>query len=284
MGIVKRALVLAGGGIAGVAWELGVLCGIQDADPELAAEVTGADVIIGTSAGSIVAVQVSSGTPLPELYDQQQEPVPSNAPPAADISQFITRFAAAADGVGSAEELRRRIGAFALEVDSAGEPARRASIAARLPVHTWPDQLIQVTAVDAETGEPVVFTRDSGVDLVDAVTASTAVPAVWPTATIDGRRYMDGGMRSATNADLAAGYDRVLVLTPMPRDMPTMWNRLPAEIERLGAAEVHVVYGDAAAAAAFGTNPLSLATRGPAARAGRDLGAREAVHVAKLWH
>lgn len=282
MGIVKRALVLAGGGVAGVAWELGVLRGIQDADPALAAAVISADVIIGTSAGSLVAVQVTSGTPLARLYDRQLEAVTAPTPE-VDVSRFITRFTEVAQGADGPEDLRRRIGAFALEVDAAGEPARRASIAARLPVHTWPDQLIQVTAVDAETGEPVVFTRDSGVDLVDAVTASTAVPAVWPPATIDGRRYMDGGMRSATNADLAAGYDRVLVLTPTPENMPTMWNRLPAEIERLAPADVHVVYGDGPSLAAFGTNPLSPATRAPAARAGRDVGVREAGAVAKLW-
>ena len=67
----------------------------------------------------------------------------------------------------------------------------------------------------ADNGEFVAFEKSSGVSLVDAVAASCAVPGVWPPVTINGRRYIDGGMRSAVNADLAAGYERVVVLAPI---------------------------------------------------------------------
>jgi NTE family protein len=137
--------------------------------------------------------------------------------------------------------------------------------------------------VDAATGETVVFTRDSGVDLVDAVAASCAVPGVWPPVTIGDRRYVDGGVRSSTNADLAAGCDRVLVVLPAPKDQPDPFSRLDAEIEQLAPVPVLVVYADAASVAAFGTNPLSPLTRPPAARAGRAIGQAEAARVAAYW-
>jgi NTE family protein len=150
-------------------------------------------------------------------------------------------------------------------------------------VHTWPDRVVLLTAIEAETGELTIFTRESGVPLVDAVAASCAVPGIWPPVTIDGHRYVDGGVRSGTNADLAAGCDRVLIITPTPADAPPPWGDLAGEIERLRPAEVRAVHADEAALAAFGTNPLSPATRRPSARAGRELGRAQAAELARSW-
>jgi NTE family protein len=58
------ALVLAGGGVAGIAWETGFLLGIQDVAPMLASRLVGADMLLGTSAGATVAAQIGSGAPL----------------------------------------------------------------------------------------------------------------------------------------------------------------------------------------------------------------------------
>ena len=99
------------------------------------------------------------------------------------------------------------------------EPVRRAVIAARLPSHEWPAHPLVVTAIDAHSGAFTRFDASSGVPLVDAVAASCAVPGVWPPVSIGGRRYIDGGVRSVTNADLASGCGRVLVLAPMPADV-----------------------------------------------------------------
>jgi NTE family protein len=140
-----------------------------------------------------------------------------------------------------------------------------------------------VPAVDAHTGELVTFTRDSGVELADAVAASCAVPGVWPPVTIDGHRYMDGGIRSVTNADLAAGCDRVLVITPALADAPAPWGSLDEEIELLRPAQTQVIYADAASLAAFGANPLSPASREPSARAGRPIGRASAADIARFW-
>ncbi len=280
---MKRALVLAGGGVAGIAWELGVLRGLQDFDPDLASRVIAADLVIGTSAGSAVAAQITSGTPLDDLYQAQLSAESAEIEVELDMEELLARFTAATAGAASREEIQRNIGAMALGIKTVPEPIRRAAVAARLPVPSWPDRPVLLPAIDAETGEMAVFTKDSGVTLVDAVAASCAVPGVWPPVSIGGSRYIDGGIRSATNADLAVGSDRVLVIVPSLGTEAEAFNQLPAETELLAPAQVLAVYADAASIAAFGTNPLSPATQGPAARAGRDLGRAAAAQVTAFW-
>ncbi len=280
---MKHALVLAGGGVAGIAWELGVLRGIQDVDPDLASGLIGADVIVGTSAGSAVAAQITSGTALEDLYRAQLAERSGEIEVDLDMDSLMARFTAAIAGATTAGVINRRIGALALATPTVDESTRRLAVAARLPGPAWPGRVVLLPAVDAESGELVIFTRDSGVALVDAVAASCAVPGIWPPVTIGGRRYIDGGVRSGTNADLAAGCDRVLVITPTSADAPAPWGNLDQEIESLRPAEVQVVDADAASAAAFGTNPLSPATRGPSARAGRGIGQSRAASLARFW-
>jgi NTE family protein len=282
--MVKRALVLAGGGVAGIAWELGILRGIQDIDSDVGSSLAAADVIVGTSAGSAVAAQITSGTALEDLYAAQLAETSTEIEVDFDMDSLIARFTSATAGATTAEEMRRRIGALALATPTVEESVRRGAIAARLPLPTWPDRVVLLPAVEAESGELTIFTRESGVALVDAVAASCAVPGIWPPATIDGHRYIDGGVRSVTNADLAAGCDRVLVITPASADTPPPWGDLGHEIELLQPADVQVVYADPASLAAFGTNPLSPAARGPSARAGREIGRAQAADVARFWH
>jgi NTE family protein len=281
---MKYGLVLAGGGVAGIAWELGVLRGIQDADPDLLTQVLAADVVVGTSAGSAVAAQITSGTALEDLYSAQLSETSSEIEVELDLDELMARFAAAAAGAAGPEDLRRRIGALALATDTVSESIRLAAVAARLPVPTWPDRDILLPAVDAESGETIVFGRDSGVALVDAVAASCAVPGVWPPVTINGRRYIDGGLRSATNADLAAGCDRTLVVTPTAAGTTQPWGNLEHELAQLRPGDALAVYADATSVAAFGSNPLSPATRSPAAQAGRAIGRLRAAEIARLWN
>jgi NTE family protein len=280
---VKRALVLAGGGVAGIAWELGVLRGLQDADPDLADRVIAADLIVGTSAGSAVAAQITSGVPLADLYARQLDEASAEIEVELDMEALIARFTAAIAGAADGEAAQRAIGAMALGTQTVTEPVRRAAVAARVPAPAWPDRQVLLVAVDARTGETMVFTKDSSVPLVDAVAASCALPSIWPPATIDGRRYIDGGVRSLTNADLAAGSDAVLVIVPSITDQPNPFSRLDEETRQLEPAAVLAVDADAASVAAFGTNPLSPTTRGPAARAGREVGRARAAEVATFW-
>lgn len=213
----RTALVLGGGGITGIAWELGLLTGLADAGPDL----TDADLVVGTSAGSVVGAQVTSSTPLRELYDRQLEP-PSTEQAARAGPWVLAGLAVAMlRARGDVEAFGRSVGAFALKRTRAGRTptlaARLEVISSRLPVHTWPARDLRVTAVDAMTGGFTVLDPSSGVDLVTAVAASCAVPGVYPPVDIAGRPHIDGGVRSGANVDIAAGLESVVVLAPLPR-------------------------------------------------------------------
>ncbi|GAA1657799.1 patatin-like phospholipase family protein [Actinoplanes couchii] len=284
---MRTALVLAGGGVAGIAWELGVLRGLADADPGLAARIIAADLVVGTSAGSAVAAQITSGTPLDDLYQAQLAAETAEIEPAGDLMVMLSGLTRAVADGGAPDELRRRIGALAAAADTVDPAARLASITARLPRDSWPtspEQKLVLTAVDIDSGEGVVFHRTSGVPLADAVAASCAVPCIWPVVTIDGRRYMDGGLREGTNLDLAAGYDRILLIMPQLADAPALWGpELPEQVAALEPSSVYVVSADQPSLDAFGANPLSPATRAPSAEAGRAIGRANAAAVAAFW-
>ena len=118
----------------------------------------------------------------------------------------------------------------------------------------------------------VVFDRHSGVSLVDAVMASCAVPGAWPVVTIDGRRYMDGGIGSSVNAMAVADCSAAVVLVPSAANSPSPFGAgTTAEIDAF-AARTFAVYADAGAVIAFGKDPLDPASRIPAAQAGRIQG------------
>ena len=290
----KRALVLHGGGSAGNAWEIGVIAGLFDAG----LDVTAADLIIGTSAGSTAAAQITSATPtalyaaiLAAAPQQRTGPVESNGGrvpigPVTDHMERTSRIIAAAE---DAADMRRRMGAAALEMDAAsdgsGQTRWRATVAARLPSQHWPEQAVLLTAVDAHTGEPVVFDRHSGVDLVDAVAASTSSG---PPYRIGDNRYIDGGYRRNENADLAAGYERVLVLSPFGGRSrhPLEWGmQLAAQVDelRVRGSRVETIFPDSNSEHMFGANAMDLSLRPPAARAGYDQGKALAEQLTEFW-
>jgi NTE family protein len=266
-------LVLGGGGVAGIAWMTGLLAGLADAGQD----VTGVDLVIGTSAGATVAAQLGSGLSLDELFARQVEPALQARELTAEMD--LTKYAADLQpymtGITSPGDMLRRFGQFALDATTVPEAARRAVIESRLPSAAWPATPTKLIAVDCGSGEMAAFDAGSGVSLVDAVGASAAVPGVWPPVTIDGRRYMDGRVRSSDNADLAAGAERIVVISPLGlnTEIPT-WLPLRDVVAGLSAdgAVVTVVSPDAASVAAIGANPLDPATRVPAATAGRAQG------------
>jgi NTE family protein len=277
----RRALVLGGGGITGIAWEIGVLAGLAEAGVDL----TGADLLVGTSAGSVVGAQLTSGADLEALFARQLEP-PTGEQAARMTCSALLRYGLAAlrsrrDDVG----FRRRIGALALAAERAGltatEQERLDVIGSRLVSREWPDRDLRITAVDAQSGEFRVLDRTSGVPLLQAVAASCAVPGVYPPVTIDGRRYVDGGMRSAANADLAEGHDRVVVLAPIPRGMGPLAS-VDAQVTGM-VARVAVVSPDDASRRAIGRNVLDPAARAGSARAGRAQTADVAAEVTEVW-
>ena len=274
--MTKRALVLGGGGIAGIAWEWGILAGLKAAGVDL----TGTDLVVGTSAGSVVGAQVACGLDPEERYEQQLTPPDGEIGAAMGPGLFL-RYGLAMLGPSAPVKRRARLGRLAVRATAVDEAARIAVIESRLPVHEWPDTSLRITAVDVETGEFRAFDRDSGVPMVVAVAASCAVPGVWPPVTVEGRRYMDGGVRSGANADLAAGYDRVVVVAPLPRGFGSS---AFTEVTKLRAsARVELVVPDDAARKSFGRNVLDPASRPAAARAGRAQSASVIDRVRTVW-
>jgi NTE family protein len=273
-------LVLAGGGLAGIAWETGVLRGIADESPRTAKALLESEVLVGTSAGSTVAAQLGSGLGLEALFDRQTTASATELNPDVGVGEITELFVTAmlTPNTTTAEKLQR-IGAVALSTKTVTEAVRRNVIAQRLPSHDWPDRVLRISAIDIETGELVSFDRNSGVSLVDAVAASCAVPAVWPPVTIGGRRYMDGGVGSSVNLALANDCDVAVVLVPSGRSAPSPFGGGAAEeVDALGGSALGV-FADDESIAAFGPNPLDPACRKPSALAGREQGRRNAAAV-----
>lgn len=282
--MTNGALVLAGGGLAGIAWELGVLAGIEEENPQAAARIIGSPTtLIGTSAGSAVAAQLAGGTPLAELFAAQVAPESAEIFVDVDLAEFGATVMAIRSGATSPEDARKRFGQLALNADTVSPELRRAAIEGRLSVKTWGDRDLRLTAVDVLTGEPRIFDRDSGVTLAEAVEASCAIPGIWPVVELDGHRYMDGGMRTIANADFAVGHDPILILVPQQATSPLGTALSDEELAVLAPSRVHVIYADEASVAAFGSNPLDPAGRGPAAWAGREVGRKVAAEVAAFW-
>jgi len=299
------ALVLGGGGAAGNAWTIGIIAGLAEAGLDL---TTAADLVIGTSSGATAAAWVRSGIPPAELFASvlseriqppgQNREQATSLPPSLPMATVFERMRTIGAAATSADDLRRAMGAFAMETESLLDPAaadrRRALVASRLPRREWPDRPMIVVAVNAHTGELAAFDRDSGVDLADAVTASTALPG-GPTHSINGVRYINGGVRSADNADLASGYSNVIVLTPFSERSGPLppgqfeglrrsreWgNDLASQVEALRkqGSHVEVITPDDASRAAMGVNQMDPATRLPSARAGFAQGTQEAARV-----
>jgi NTE family protein len=278
--VTKRALVLAGGGLAGIAWETGILRGIADEAPETAEALLNSDVLVGTSAGSTVAAQLISGLGLDALFERQLVTATTERNPDVGIEEITELFLAAVTQPGSKEEKLQRIGGVALSTKTVPEIVRRQVIEHRLPEHEWPEQVLRISAIDTATGELVTLDRDSGVNLVDAVAASCAVPGVWPPVTIGGRRFMDGGVGSTVNLELAADCDVVVALLPQGRTSPSPFGTGAVEEVDNFPGSVFAVFADDESLTAFGPNPLDPACRAPSAEAGREQGRRVAAEVA----
>ena len=290
----ERALVLGGGGSTGNAWLIGIVAGLSEAG----LDVTTADLTIGTSAGATAAAQIAGAIPtellaaiLASAPPQRTGPAGSDQGrvpnrPVADHMERTSTIIAASEDVA---DMRRRMGVAALDMDAASDGSWqtqwRATVAARLPSQRWPQRPVLITAVDAQSGEPVVFDRDSGVDLADAVAASCASGLPYR---IGDNRYIDGGYRRNENADLAAGYGRVLVLSPFGgRSLaPLEWGvHLATQVEELRSrgSRVETIFPESSSEHLFGANAMDLSLRPPAAQAGYDQGRALAEQLTEFW-
>ncbi|MGW6004934.1 patatin-like phospholipase family protein [Oerskovia enterophila] len=290
----ERALVLGGGGSTGNAWLIGVVAGLFDAG----LDVTAADLTVGTSAGSTAAAQLAGASPTELLATiLAAAPPRPNGTPGADrgraanraVVDHLERMNALIASADDAADLRRKVGAAAVDREAASDGSWhaqwRATVASRLPSQHWPQRKVLLTAVDAESGEPAVFDHLSGVDLADAVAASCSSGLPYR---IGERRYIDGGYRRNENADLAAGHDRVLVLSPFGGRSftPPAWGlQLAAQVDELRArgSEVETIFPDGASEHLFGANAMDLSLRPLAARAGHAQGMALADALIAFW-
>lgn len=233
---MDSALVLGAGGITGIAWQLGLITGLREAGVDL----TTADLLVGTSAGSVTGTLLAAGVDPVEAQRLEARLGDSDPPIRPDWAR------------GSQ--------AFSILNDEERDPA----------------------SIRAAVGEPVTWERSSDVPLDRAVAASCAVPCIFPPVTIGASHYVDGGVRSGTNADLATGASRIVVLAPLA---PVRMRGAPAEeIDALRRDAKAVLIGpDEAALEALGPNVFDMARWEPAIEAATGQGHRAAAEVASMW-
>lgn len=261
---MTTALVLAGGGLTGIAWELGVLLGLRENGYDITRDT---DLIIGTSAGSVVGTQLSQGRDLAELFQRQLEPDTNEISPHIDMDVLTQVYGNMRGGGTQTNEQRQAIGEIALSTPTVAWPIRRAVIQGRVGTDEWPNGNLVLTTIDAHSGEFITWTRESQVGLIDAVASSCAVAGVWPCVPINDRMYYDGGFRNAANASLAAGHDDIWVLAPLSGDASPAVEKEVQELRTTGA-NVRYITSDDEAKAAMGINSLDPRARGAAAQQG----------------
>jgi len=272
---VKRtALVLGAGGITGVAWQLGILIGLR----RRGVDVARADRIVGTSAGALTGALIATGVEPERAAAVEAHGFGTIRP---DWERGAQALALLNDETLDARAIRAGVGSLAVAADVGDEEPYVASMARRLPVHDWPAPgRLSITAVDTTTGDLVVWDGAGSVPLVRAVAASCAVPCVLPAVTVAGQRYMDGGVRSYTNADLVADADAVVVIAPRN---PLRARRIATDDEG-DPDRVLVVKPDAASVDAVGQNVFDVSrwppTLGAGIAQGESLASRIAAHLA----
>ena len=245
---MSNALVLGGGGTLGISWEIGVLAGLTKGG----VDVTGADLIVGTSAGSVVGTQIAQGQSLQSLVEGQEECAEVGA-----IALLASRTVSEDAWIDS--------------FDASIGPA-------------WPERRLLLTAVDAQSGEFRTWSLGDGIEIRRAVASSCAVPGMFPCVQFKGRRYTGGGVRSGTSADLATGHENVLIIAPIGAGTsgvdPLMGRQAREEADALSSrgANVEFVFPDADAMAIMGGNRMDGSKRAvmvdQGLRQGRELAAR----------
>ncbi len=281
-----NALVLGGGGLLGICWETGVLAGLAEAGIDAAQ----ADLIVGTSAGSVVGTQIASGRPIEELLAEHFAPRPGGIETNMefDPSTLTSIFMKWATTPEMTPEKCAEIGAMALAAKTVSEE-RWVSSFAPLVGNEWPLRPLVLTAVDALSGVFQTWDRDSAVPIERAVASSCAVPGLFPAVNIYGRPYVDGGVRSGTSADLAGGFKNVVIIAPIgarPDGIdPLLGRQAQAEADalRMAGSRVQLLMPDAAALESIGVNRMDPTRRGPAAEAGVRQGKALAAKLDSVW-
>ncbi len=282
----KRALVLGGGGLVGIAWETGVLLGLRDGG----IDTRDADLVIGTSAGSMVGVRVAAGHDLADALEPPEAglPLPEGG---IDLAAYDRIMKAWTSVDLMSEDVAREIGREASAAPACAPEAWIAQTGGHCGVADWPETDYVAVVVDVATGRHRGVDRASGVPLASAIAASCAIPGVFPPIPFDGALWMDGGVRSGTSADLAGerGADRVLVVAPMCDRMgvvgPLSQRALRVELDGLEAKGIwsHAVLPGEREAERMGDDLMNPAFIEPALEAGTEQGRALATSALADW-
>jgi len=271
--------VLGGGGLTGIAWEVGLLKGLADAGTDLGV----ADAIVGTSAGAFAGAYLASGR-LDEFFGRQFSDDVVELAATMGQETIEAWGAAIAEGAGDPKAIGRALGRMALGASTVPAEARAGVVESRLAGLEWPDGRLKLTAIDAETGEARLLDSSCAIPLATAAAASGALPGLWPVVEANGHYWIDGGSVSPVNAWLGEGYDVVLVVAPAPEGMPGMPG-VDQDVAHLRAtgSRVIVLVPDQPSKQAIGDNPFDPAKRAAVAETGRKQGARAAADVTAAW-
>lgn len=284
-----RALVLGGGGPVGIAWETGLIAGLAEGG----VDVSNADWILGTSAGSVVGAQLATGRSPAALLDAEFaqaariKEASGTSGPAPDLAPLMTLMAKRPIGEPVPKSLLQEFGQMALAAKTVSSEVYLAGFG-RLaqPGQPWPERFA-CTAIDADSGEFQVWSTDTAAPLGLGVASSCCVPSIFPPVEIEGRRYIDGGMRSATNADLAHDYAKVLLIAVVPPAFAAfMLGGIEGELAKVRGhgGETCLLVPDAGCGEAFGPNLMDGSRREPIARAGFAQGLQEADRIKAFWN
>ena len=292
---MRFGLVLGGGGVVGIAWEVGVLAGLERAGVIDAAR---AAVIVGTSAGSVVGTRLALGASVESLVEEQSRPVDPAAStregqPTGDLSVVMEIFGALRAAPEVTPEVTRVVGQKAMAAPTPPEDRWVANFEASIGKGTrWPQGTdLRIAALDCNTGERRMWTAadDGRVDLARAVASSCAVPGMFPTVGIGGSRYTDGGVWSVTNGDVLAGdgLDAAVFVVPTAA-APAQPGRRPAyaveaeQLEAAGTPVVTIVPGPSFATEIGLMNLMNPAMRTKGLDVGLQDGAAAAVAIKEL--
>jgi len=255
---MERAVVLGGGGPVGIAWQAGLIVGLS----KLGVDLSRADLVVGTSAGSVVGALLSSGGDLSvaiRLLGETNSADPDEASrPFDDALLSAAEAAAVAEDAGDAEAAARARAALGHQALSASTMSE-AQWLTRFDLFAgteWPSAF-RCCAVDADDGAFRVWGPADSVPLREAVASSCAVPLIYPPVSLAGRRWIDGGVRDMLNADVAAGAGIAVVVSCTLLELP--WQLPVAFLEEILSATRRRV-------AALGSRAEELVTVVPGAR------------------
>ncbi|MBH0779299.1 patatin-like phospholipase family protein [Nocardia bovistercoris] len=256
-----RAVVLGPGGVPGTAWLLGLLTGLRRGGIDLAE----ADTVVGTSAGAIAGMLLGGDTdlarpaPNPEL-----ESGPNRGDPNAMAQAHLLL-----GGSAPTTDTRRQVGRIASTATATPAHIWVARMRHLIGDVDWPANLL-VPAVDADSGEPIVWRAGDGVPPASAVAAGTAAPGMAEPIPVGDRRYFDGAFRAGLNTDLVPPKARVIIAEPLGLRMGNAPVDTHPDVVRITA--------DAAADSAFGPD-LSDRSRWQAAF---EAGLRQSIEATPL--